>query len=987
MHDALVGDDSISEAIMPMTDDELVRAHASLVFDICLRVTGNAQDAADVSQEVFVAWMQQRQRIRGQVAAWLHTTARQRALDWLRRHHRRANHERRAEPCAADSGQPATEADWRSALDISLSQLDVRQRTLVIEHHFLGMSQESLASRWRTSQASISRQLSRALELLRRGLARQGITDATLGAMPIMLGGLSTKTPCPLDLLSPLLASTHVAGPGSLVAADPTVRWWMSWPAIAAAAGALAVALVAIPWRQPAVHDIARAALGEDRPPAPPPPVPRRHDFFSTAVECDYQSDSVDDVLKDLHGQTGLWYAMPDNVGRSTFMSRIGRDVPLSDVLEQAAHDARLTLEERELEGRSVAVFRATADAGALTSALAHGLSVDPQLRRGAVMELAGMSCAPAVAALARLATDPELAVRAIARREIGMHGMMLTGLPSIGYLAFIGTDARAALDGALSREPHRWSRDAERDVLQILNTLGDGALAHEILSDGQDENRVIAVEGLAAGPHPDWTTLAGLMSERTMVERVAMAAAQDLSALRDPCAEAALCRALGQASNPRSTIAYAIAEAPDPACLPALLPLLADADTNLAEAAGSALALMHDQRAFQAIRSHPNPCSESILQSAHAMPMDPADQGDTRAIAIALGRGPAACARLIAWADDLRAGRPSAEGHVDMDTLLREISSTRTQAAEDYLLRLLREAKPMRDRNDIGDTFSIICAITGLPATATLAHQLAVLAPQLNAPERDILVTSEFPDPCWLETLHVMRQLGTSYAPIALGRLRMPLATAELLSMAATSSDEKVWLCEGLGYDASPGAAQRLLGFLQDPDLAVRSAALAALAQARDPTTLAAVEQAFAAAWSTANPPGYDDSATVYMRAPVELTTVRISPSRALLNNAAVALAELEGPDALPKLIAAWARSGECRAGVRADRANLPDPYSRPGYCPPGVRDANPRLTELMRIVPYVQDAACRQALLNWSKRSFGAPQHADGRAAPHEF
>ncbi len=215
------------------TDDDLIRAHADLVFATCMRLTGNAQDAADVSQEVFIAWMQQRGQIRGPVAAWLHGTARRRSLDWLRRHHRRAHHEKQSEtPVSEVSVQQ--DGDWKTALDACLATLDSRQRTLVIEHHLMGLSQESLATRWNLSQATISRHLSRGMQRLRRGLAKHGVTAATVAAISVMLGDLSASESCPRDLTDPLLAHAKVLSPGVFVGAGSLTVWWTTWPAITA---------------------------------------------------------------------------------------------------------------------------------------------------------------------------------------------------------------------------------------------------------------------------------------------------------------------------------------------------------------------------------------------------------------------------------------------------------------------------------------------------------------------------------------------------------------------------------------------------------------------------------------------------------------------------------------------------------------------------------------------------------------------------------
>jgi RNA polymerase sigma factor (sigma-70 family) len=274
------------ETRMTTADDDLIRAHADMVFATCMRFTGNAQDAADVSQEVFIAWMQQRGRIRGPVAAWLHGTARRRSLDWLRRHHRRSQHERQSDvpALAMPSGDDGA---WRTALDACLAKLDPRQRTLVIEHHLMGLSQESLATRWRISQATVSRHLALAMERLRQGLVRHGVTAATVAAVSVALSDLKASEACPSGLRNPLLAHAQIQGGGALVGAGSLVVWWTTWPVIAAACltSLLAVGVGGlVAWRaviasslpaDPVASVIARLPPVPHVAQAPPPGVPR----------------------------------------------------------------------------------------------------------------------------------------------------------------------------------------------------------------------------------------------------------------------------------------------------------------------------------------------------------------------------------------------------------------------------------------------------------------------------------------------------------------------------------------------------------------------------------------------------------------------------------------------------------------------------------------------------------------------------------------
>lgn len=222
---------------MDPTDDERIRQHADLVYRTCLRITGNAQDAADVAQEVFVAWLRSHREIRGSVAAWLHGTARQRSLDWLRAKHRRDRHEQQAiVPAAIEP----SEGDWRVHLDEALSELPPLVRTLVVEHHLMGMTQGQLATRHRCTQATISRRLTQALDLLRAALQARGVTAS--GAVLLTAFTAARTTACPAPLVMPVLAQAHVVGTSALI--GPAVTGGigvLGWSAVAAAVLLLAV--------------------------------------------------------------------------------------------------------------------------------------------------------------------------------------------------------------------------------------------------------------------------------------------------------------------------------------------------------------------------------------------------------------------------------------------------------------------------------------------------------------------------------------------------------------------------------------------------------------------------------------------------------------------------------------------------------------------------------------------------------------------------
>ena len=239
------------------TDDNRIHQHADLVFRTCLRLTGNAQDAADVTQEVFVAWLRQHREITGSVAAWLYGTARLRSLDWLRTNHRREHHEQLAgELPRADS----VEKDWQQYLDAAMEDLEVPVRTLVVEHHLLGLTQGELAKRYRCTQATISRRLGQALDALRSGLQRRGVTASATLLIAALTA--SRAEACPAILFGPVLAQAHVVGTTSLLGSMLITRMgWLAWSGILAAGLCALVAVMFAGvwyWRASVLADLDR---------------------------------------------------------------------------------------------------------------------------------------------------------------------------------------------------------------------------------------------------------------------------------------------------------------------------------------------------------------------------------------------------------------------------------------------------------------------------------------------------------------------------------------------------------------------------------------------------------------------------------------------------------------------------------------------------------------------------------------------------------
>lgn len=75
----------------PSAFDELVRRHQTRVYNLCLRILGNPDDARDATQDAFISALRKLAQFRGDAAftTWLHRVAVNACYDELRKRRRR----------------------------------------------------------------------------------------------------------------------------------------------------------------------------------------------------------------------------------------------------------------------------------------------------------------------------------------------------------------------------------------------------------------------------------------------------------------------------------------------------------------------------------------------------------------------------------------------------------------------------------------------------------------------------------------------------------------------------------------------------------------------------------------------------------------------------------------------------------------------------------------------------------------------------------
>jgi RNA polymerase sigma-70 factor (ECF subfamily) len=164
---------------------QLVRATWDNTYTLAYRLTGNEQDALDVTQEAYLRALRGLPRFRGEArfSTWLYRVTANCASDHLARS-RRSSHDqldpegvnfadvtdRRPEH---DPEASASAGDERALLGQALLRLPARLRQVVVLRDVYDLSHKSIAAELGTSEAAAKVRLQRARKRLREDLGRR----------------------------------------------------------------------------------------------------------------------------------------------------------------------------------------------------------------------------------------------------------------------------------------------------------------------------------------------------------------------------------------------------------------------------------------------------------------------------------------------------------------------------------------------------------------------------------------------------------------------------------------------------------------------------------------------------------------------------------------------------------------------------------------------------------------------------------------------
>jgi len=122
----------------------LVQRHSAMAYRVALRLCGNHHDAQDIAQEALIAAWENLDRFKAEssFSTWLYQIVTRRALNKVTRG-RRSDLTDLLDDAVDPGTEPAVQAERNLAVDAvtdALAALPFPQRTVVVLHHFEGLS-------------------------------------------------------------------------------------------------------------------------------------------------------------------------------------------------------------------------------------------------------------------------------------------------------------------------------------------------------------------------------------------------------------------------------------------------------------------------------------------------------------------------------------------------------------------------------------------------------------------------------------------------------------------------------------------------------------------------------------------------------------------------------------------------------------------------------------------------------------------------------
>jgi RNA polymerase sigma factor (sigma-70 family) len=172
----------------------LVQRHIRLVYSVALRTLGNAHQAEEVTQAVFIILARKADRFPSIIplSGWLYQTALLTSANFLRTEMRRRRREQEAQ-VQAEIQDSENEQVWRQLaplLEEAMGHLNAKERTAVVLRYFEGRTFLETAIALGSNEVAVQKRVSRAVEKLRSFFARRGVKIST----GVLVGAISVNS-------------------------------------------------------------------------------------------------------------------------------------------------------------------------------------------------------------------------------------------------------------------------------------------------------------------------------------------------------------------------------------------------------------------------------------------------------------------------------------------------------------------------------------------------------------------------------------------------------------------------------------------------------------------------------------------------------------------------------------------------------------------------------------------------------------------------
>lgn len=152
----------------------LVQRHSAMAYRVALRLTGSHHDAQDIAQEALIAAWENLARFRAgsSFSTWLYQIVTRRALNKVSRNST-ASSLSLLYDLPDPAGEPAAQTERNLTVDAvtdALLALPFPQRTVIVLHHFEGLSYSETASVTGSTESAVRSHLFRARRALGKKL-------------------------------------------------------------------------------------------------------------------------------------------------------------------------------------------------------------------------------------------------------------------------------------------------------------------------------------------------------------------------------------------------------------------------------------------------------------------------------------------------------------------------------------------------------------------------------------------------------------------------------------------------------------------------------------------------------------------------------------------------------------------------------------------------------------------------------------------------